>query len=131
MVVRLVVVGALLLAALGGGVWLLVQPGAAPFVAAGAAEVRVADTGVGERRISYRMTRPDDGWQTLVVRGLRRSGWEIKGDRYAWGDTEDYVPTYTRSARLWFIRLDEQVQLLGSREQALVLVQRRLRLQWP
>ncbi|HWQ14503.1 MAG TPA: hypothetical protein VNL77_17025 [Roseiflexaceae bacterium] len=123
-------VAALLLVALAGGAWLLVQPSAGPFVVAGAAEVRVEETGLGGRRISYHMTRPEDGWQTLVARGLRRGGWDLVGDRYAWGDTEDYVPTYTRSARLWFIRLDEQARLLGTRSYALILVERRLQFQW-
>jgi hypothetical protein len=131
MLIRIALVGAvLLLAALAGGVWLLVQPAAGPFVVAGAAEVRVEEMSVGQRRIAYHMTRPDDGWQTMVARGLRRSGWGLKGDRYAWGDTEDYVPTYTRTTRLWFIRLDEQAQLLGTRSEALILVERRLRFQW-
>ena len=131
MLVRAALVGAaLLLAALGGGAWLLVQPPAAPFVAPGASELRVTDTAPGRRQIAYRMARPEDGWQTLVVRALRRGGWEIKGDRYAWGDTERYVPTYTRHTRLWFIRMDEEAQLLGSRERALISVERRIRFVW-
>jgi hypothetical protein len=63
----------------------------------------------------------------MVARGLRRSGWNLKGDRYAWGDTERYIPTYTRTVRLWFIRLDEQAQLLGTRSEAQITVERRLR----
>jgi hypothetical protein len=130
MLLRLALVGAaLLVMSLAGGAWLLVQPAAGPFVAPGAAEVRVAEVGLGQRRISYRMTRPEDGWQTLVVLRLRREGWEIK-QIDPWGETEDFVPSYTRTARVWFVRLDEEVQLLGTRSEALINVERRLRLDW-
>ncbi|MEN9934397.1 MAG: hypothetical protein RLZZ387_976 [Chloroflexota bacterium] len=128
MIIRVALGGAvLLIAALAAGVWLLLQPAASPFVVPGAAEVRVAEVGPGRRQITYTMTRPDDGWQTMVVRGLRRSGWEHKA-LDPWGETEDFIPTYTRTARVWFIRLDEEVQILGDREHALVNVERRFRL---
>jgi hypothetical protein len=130
MVLRAVLAGAtLLLAGLAAGAWLLVQPASGPFVAPGAADVRVLDAAPGVREISYRMTRPEDGWQTLVVLRLRREGWGIK-QLDPWGNTERFVPTYTRTARVWFLRLDEEVELHGTRTDAVVKVQRRLSLQW-
>jgi hypothetical protein len=123
------VLAALLVVGVAGAAWLLVQPSSSLFVVAGAAQVRVAEVAVGEREISYQMTRPEDGWQTLLVRELRHSGWVIKRGE-PWGDTERFVPTYTRTAQVWFVRLHEEAQLLGSREYAVIKVTRRIRLDW-
>lgn len=120
----------LLLLALGVGAWLLVQPLASPFVAPSAERVQVFEVRAGEREISYRVLRPEEGWQTQVMQRLRQTGWQLARDRYAWGDTEDYVPTYTRVTQMWLVRVDERAQLLGSRDEALVKVERRLSIQW-
>jgi len=127
---RVAAVGlALLVAALGAGAWLLVQPAASLFVVPGAVEVRVEDLRVGERRISYRMARPEDGWQTLLAYRLLHSGWERK-QLEPWGNTENFVPAYTRTATVWPLRLDEEVELTGSREYAVITVTRRMRFVW-
>jgi hypothetical protein len=121
---------ALVLLGAGLGVWLLIQPPAAPFIAPSAEGVRVAEQTFGVREISYRVMRPADGWQTQVMQRLRASGWRLAGDRYAWGDTERYIPTYTRVSRVWFVQMEEQAQLLGSREFAIIKLERRMTLRW-
>jgi hypothetical protein len=117
------------LLACGAGSWALVQPGSSPFVAPGALAVQVEELGVGTRRISYTMANPDDGWQTRVALRLRHDGWDLEDTRYVWGDTERYRPAYTRTLRVWLLRISERAELLGDRAVASIVVRRSIRLE--
>jgi hypothetical protein len=129
---RIALIGTLaLLVSCGLLSWLAIQPGWEPFIAAGAADLRVEELRPGERRIAYRVTNPEDGWQTTVARQLRWRGWRLEGDRYAWGDTEDYWPAYSRTQQFWFVRLDERAELRGQRDYAEILVRRTIKIMAP
>jgi hypothetical protein len=123
MVRRIVAVG-LLLAVIGcgGGVWVARSQVTAPFLAPGAADIQVAEMEPGVRQITYRMPNPDDGWQSAIARRLNFSGWRLKADQYAWGDTEKYKVVYTRTSQIWFLQVNEEAQLLGDRSYALIIV---------
>jgi hypothetical protein len=120
LILLLVVVGC------GAGGWLAMRQVLAPFLAPGASDVRVEAVGWGARLISYRMPNPDDAWLTTVARRLRGAGWVLSDEGYLWGNTERYTTIYTRSSRLWFLRLDERAELLGDRSFAQIEVSYRL-----
>jgi hypothetical protein len=127
---RIVIVGTLLvLLACGAGAWMLIQPGSNSLVAPGATAVQIDELGVGMRRISYTMANPDDGWQTLVASRLRHDGWDLEDSRYVWGDTERYRPAYTRTLRLWLLRISERAELLGDRATASIVIYRSIGLE--
>jgi hypothetical protein len=95
-----------------------------PFIASGAADVRVSEIAPGQRRITYAMPNPDDGWQSAVVRRLRLDGWGLAADRYQWGGTETIttLAVYTRTSRLWFLELRERAELRGDRSNAIITI---------
>jgi hypothetical protein len=108
----------------GAGTWLAVRGMTGTFVAPGAANIRVAEVGPGEREITYAMPNPDDGWQTAIARRLSLSGWRLDSDRWQWGGTETttVLAAYVRTSRLWFFTLHERAELLGDRRSALIRV---------
>lgn len=116
----------LVIVACAAGGWLAMRQALAPFLAPGAADVRVESAGWGARLISYRMPNPEDAWLTTVARRLRGAGWALSDEGYLWGNTERYTTIYTRSSRLWFLRLDERAELLGDRSFAQIKVSYRL-----
>src|SRR5689334_21289606 len=86
---RTAILGLLLVVLVCGvGAWLAVRGVTGTFVAPGAANIRVAEIGPGEREITYTMPNPDDGWQTAIARRLSLSGWSLDVDRWQWGGTE-------------------------------------------
>jgi len=120
----------LVVLACAAGAWFATQPASAPFIVAGARDLQITAAGPATRRITYTLDDTAGGWQTKVVTRLRGLGWRLAGDRYAWGDTESYIPTYTRTFRIWPVEIQEQAQLIGDRRSALIIVERRLRLEW-
>ncbi|HJZ47205.1 MAG TPA: hypothetical protein VKE41_08575 [Roseiflexaceae bacterium] len=123
---RRIAILSLLLAtvACGAGGWLAIRGLTGAFIAPGAASVRVAETGPGEREITYVMPNPDDGWQTAIARRLSLSGWRLDSDRWQWGGTEtiNVLATYVRTSRFWFFTVQERAELLGDRSSALIRV---------
>src|SRR5262245_47584564 len=109
--------------ACGVGAWLARDQMTAPFLAPGAADIQVAELAPGERRITYRMPNPDDGWQTAVARRLSLSGWRL-ADRDPWGGTDETIVlvTYARTSQFWFLEFRERAELLGDRTFALIKV---------
>jgi hypothetical protein len=126
---RIAILG-LLLAALGcaAGAWLALGRTSAPFVAPGAANVRIVEIGPGERQITYSMPNPDDGWQTAVARRLSLSGWRLDADRWQWGGTETttVLVAYVRTSQFWFLSISERAELFGDRSSALIRVSYRI-----
>jgi hypothetical protein len=116
----------LLLAVIGcvAGAWLAVRGMTGTFVAAGAANVRVAEIGPGEREITYSMPNPADGWQTAIARRLSLSGWSLDADRWQWGGTETttILAAYVRTSHFWIFTIRERAELLGDRSSALIRV---------
>lgn len=111
-------------AACGAGAWLAVRGVTGAFIAPGAANVRVAEIGPGQREITYIMPNPDDGWQTAIARRLSLSGWRLDAERWQWGGTETttVLAAYVRTSRLWFFTIRERAELLGDRSSALIRV---------
>ncbi len=111
-------------AACGAGAWAAHELVTAPFIAPGAADVQVSEIGPGERRITYSMPNPDDGWQTAIARRLSLSGWSLAVDRYQWGGTESTttVAVYARTSHIWFFEIRERAELLGDRSSALIRI---------
>jgi hypothetical protein len=102
------------------GAWLVRDFATAPFIAPGAANVRVTEVAPGLRQITYTMPNPDDGWQTAVARRLSLSGWSLAAEHYQWGGTETTttIAIYARTSHLWFLEIRERVELLGDRSSA-------------
>jgi hypothetical protein len=102
------------------GAWLVRDFATAPFIAPGAANVRVTEVAPGLRQITYTMPNPDDGWQTAVARRLSLSGWSLAAEHYQWGGTETTttIAIYARTSHLWFLEIHERVELLGDRSSA-------------
>ena len=123
---RRIAILSLLLAvvACGAGAALTLRGVTGAFVAPGAANVRVAEIGPGEREITYVMPNPDDGWQTAIARRLSLSGWSVDADRWQWGGTETttILATYVRTSRFWIFTIRERADLLGDRSTALIRV---------
>ncbi len=114
----------LALIACGAGAWLTLRGMTSPFVAPGAANVKVAEIRPGEREITYTMPNPDDGWQTAVYQRLNLGGWRLETDPFQWGGTETIttLATYVRTSRLWFFTIRERAELLGDRSSARIRV---------
>jgi hypothetical protein len=102
--------------------WLALRQRDAQFIAPGAYDLQVVQAGVGGRVIRYRMAQPELGWASTIARRLSLSGWSITFDRYAWGDTANYVPTYTRTSQFWLVRVRERAELRGARDAAEITV---------
>ena len=123
---RRIAILSLLLAvvACGVGAWLTVRGVTETFVAPGAANVRVAEIGPGQREITYTMPNPDDGWQTAIARRLSLSGWDLETDPHQWGgtDTITVLSTYARTSHYWIFTIRERAELLGDRSSALIRV---------
>ena len=123
---RRIAILSLLLAtiACGAGAWLAIRGVTGTFVAPGAADVRVAEVGPGQREITYTMPNPADGWQTAIARRLSLSGWSLDADRWQWGGTETttILATYIRTSRFWIFTIRERADLLGDRSSALIRV---------
>jgi hypothetical protein len=123
---RIAILGLLLtLVTCGAGTWLALRGATRTFVAPGAANVKVAELGLGRREITYNMPNPDDGWQTAVARRLILSGWDLEADPHQWGGTETItvLSSYVRTSRFWFFAIRERAELLGDRSSALIRVQ--------
>ena len=102
--------------------WLALRQRDAQFVAPGAYDLQVVQAGLGGRIIRYRMAQPELGWASTIARRLALSGWSVTFDRYAWGDTANYVPAYTRTTQLWLVRVRERAELRGGRDAAEITV---------
>jgi hypothetical protein len=102
------------------GAWLVRDFATAPFIAPGAANVRVTEVAPGLRQITYTMPNPDDGWQTAIARRLSLSGWSLAAEHYQWGGTETTttIAIYARTSHFWFLEIRERVELLGDRSSA-------------
>src|SRR3954454_6858405 len=114
----------LAVAACGAVAWLTIRSVTGTFVAPGAANVRVAEIGPGQREITYTMPNPADGWQTAIARRLSLSGWNLDADRWKWGGTETttVLAAYVRTSRFWIFTIRERAELLGDRSSALIRV---------
>ena len=129
--VRITIIGLLiLLVACGAGVWIVQRASAAPFIAPGAADVRVTYNRFGEQTITYSMPNPDDAWQTSVARRLSKSGWDQVPDVYHWGRTETIttLAVYTRTRHLWFVTIDDEAAFMGSRSSARIVVRSQVKM---
>ena len=112
----LIVVFAPLLCVVAG--WLALEARDATFIAPTAREIATQQQGANQRVITYRMADPGVGWLSTVARRLRLNGWSIIDERYVWGHTERYVPTYVRETQFWTLHIRERVEMRGDREQA-------------
>ena len=112
----LIVVFAPLLCVVAG--WLALEARDATFIAPTAREIATQQQGANQRVITYRMADPGVGWLSTVARRLRLNGWSIIDERYVWGNTERYVPTYVRETQFWTLHIRERVEMRGDREQA-------------
>ncbi len=121
----------LLLALLGYGGWGAAQGDSSPLVVGGAADLQIEDRRLGERVISYRMPRPEDGWVSAVGRRLKLSGWLLDTASYEWGNTERFVPVYVREQSILNLRISDRVELRGDRERAVIVSQRSYSWIWP
>jgi hypothetical protein len=110
--------------ACGAGAWLTLHSLTEAFVAPGAANVRVAEVGPGQREITYTMPNPADGWQSAIARRLSFSGWSLDADPWQWGGTETItiLATYVRTSHFWIFTIHERAELLGDRSSALIRV---------
>ena len=118
--------------ACGAGAWLTIRGVTGAFVAPGAANLKVAEMGPGQREITYTMPNPADGWQTVIARRLSLSGWNLETDPRQWGGTETItvLSTYARTSHFWIFTIRERADLLGDRRSALIRVSYSFTTRW-
>jgi len=116
----------LLVIALGAALWLAARPPIAPFVVAGASDVRVRAIGMGAWEISYEASGPRFGWYFQVERNLRDARW-VPPDK--WGDPAQ-LNVYRRASSLWLGYLWERAELDGDPNHARIVVRRWFSIPW-
>jgi len=91
----------LTLSACVAGSWHTARPPLAPFLAPGAADVRVVDVGMWEQRMSYEAPGPPYAWYFTVGRMLEQQHWVL---RNRWRP-DSAAPTYDPLIPLQFERV--------------------------